>query len=46
MKVLIQRVKESSVTIDNSLYSSIKNGILSELKKAIQMNKFKKWLKK
>lgn len=29
MKVLIQRVKESSVTIDNSLYSSIKNGILA-----------------
>lgn len=29
MKVLIQRVKKSSVTIDNKLYSSINKGILS-----------------
>lgn len=29
MKVLIQRVKKSSVTIDNELYSSINKGILS-----------------
>jgi D-tyrosyl-tRNA(Tyr) deacylase len=29
MKVLIQRVKESSVTIDNSMYSSIKKGIMA-----------------
>ncbi len=29
MKVLIQRVKEASVTIDNSLYSQIKTGILA-----------------
>lgn len=29
MKVLIQRVKKSSVTIDNNLYSSIEQGILA-----------------
>lgn len=29
MKVLIQRVKQASVTIDNKLYSSINNGILA-----------------
>ena len=29
MKVLIQRVKEASVTIENELYSSIDNGILA-----------------
>lgn len=29
MKVLIQRVKQASVTIDGKLYSSIKNGILA-----------------
>lgn len=29
MKVLIQRVKRASVTIDKELYSSIENGILS-----------------
>lgn len=29
MKVLIQRVKEASVTIDNNLYSSINKGILA-----------------
>lgn len=29
MKVLIQRVKKASVTIDNNLYSSINNGILA-----------------
>lgn len=29
MKVLIQRVKEASVTIDGELYSSINNGILA-----------------
>lgn len=29
MKVLIQRVKQASVTIDNKLYSSIKQGILA-----------------
>lgn len=29
MKVLIQRVKEASVSIDNNLYSSIKQGLLA-----------------
>ena len=29
MKILVQRVKHSSVTIDNRLYSSIKEGILA-----------------
>ena len=29
MKVLIQRVKKASVTIDNKLFSSINNGILA-----------------
>ena len=29
MKVLIQRVKKASVTIDNELYSSIDKGILA-----------------
>ena len=29
MKVLIQRVKEASVTIENELYSKIGNGILA-----------------
>ena len=29
MKVLIQRVKEASVTIDDELYSSINNGVLA-----------------
>ena len=29
MKVLIQRVKEASVTIDGNLYSSVKKGILA-----------------
>ena len=29
MKVLIQRVKQSSVTIDKKLYSSIKKGVLA-----------------
>lgn len=29
MKVLIQRVKKASVTIDNELYSSIEHGILA-----------------
>ena len=29
MKVLIQRVKQASVTIENNLYSSINNGILA-----------------
>ena len=29
MKVLIQRVKDASVTIDNNLYSSINKGILA-----------------
>lgn len=29
MKVLIQRVKQASVTIDGALYSSIENGILA-----------------
>ena len=31
MKVLIQRVKEASVSIDGKLYSSIKQGILSRV---------------
>ena len=29
MKVLIQRVKKASVTIDNKLYSEIESGILA-----------------
>ena len=29
MKILIQRVKEASVTIDNKEYSSINKGILA-----------------
>ena len=31
MKVLIQRVKRASVTIDNEIYSSINKGILARI---------------